>query len=114
MIARTWRGWTARADAAAYLEYLHKTGLSAYAKVPGNQGVLAARRDKDWRAEFVVVSLWDSTQGIRRFAGDSVDRAVFYPQDDNYLVDRETHVDHFDVVFKDVRPTALPRENPQT
>lgn len=30
MIARTWRGWTSRADADAYVAYLLDTGLAAY------------------------------------------------------------------------------------
>jgi hypothetical protein len=34
---------------------------------------------------------------VRRFAGDDPDQAVFYPEDDDYLVDRETTVHHFDV-----------------
>jgi hypothetical protein len=35
---------------------------------------------------------------VRAFAGDPVDRAVFYPQDDRYLVDRETTVSHFELI----------------
>jgi hypothetical protein len=31
------------------------------------------------------------------FAGDDISRAVFYPEDDEYLVDRETTVSHHEV-----------------
>jgi hypothetical protein len=31
------------------------------------------------------------------FAGDDIDQAVFYPDDDSYLVDRETTVTHYQV-----------------
>ena len=34
---------------------------------------------------------------IAGFAGDDIARAVFYPEDDRYLVDRETTVTHFEV-----------------
>ena len=34
---------------------------------------------------------------VRAFAGDDVDVARFYPEDDEYLVDRETTVSHFAV-----------------
>jgi len=31
------------------------------------------------------------------FAGEDIERAVFYPKDDRYLVERDTTVRHFDV-----------------
>src|SRR6185369_2328405 len=98
MIARTWRGVTKAEDADTYLAYLHETGFSAYRATPGNRGVLALRRIKDDRAEFLLVTLWESTESIRRFAGEEIDRAVFYPEDDRYLVDRDLHVTHYEVV----------------
>jgi heme-degrading monooxygenase HmoA len=100
MIARTWRGATEAAHADAYLEYLRRTGLAAYADTPGNHGVLALRRVVDGRAEFLLLTLWESEAAVRRFAGDDIGRAVFYPEDDRFLVDRDRHVDHYDVVFR--------------
>ena len=35
MIARTWRGWVRTEQAAAYVEYITRTGLSEYEKTPG-------------------------------------------------------------------------------
>jgi heme-degrading monooxygenase HmoA len=99
MIARTWRGATRAADGERYLAYLQRTGLAAYGATPGNAGVLALRRVTEDRAEFLLVSLWDSWDAIRAFAGDHPDRAVFYPEDDQFLVARDEQVDHFEVVF---------------
>ena len=99
MIARTWRGATRAEDADAYLDYLHQTGFTEYRKVEGNRGVLALRRVADDRAEFLLVSLWDSEQSVRQFAGENIDRAVFYPEDERFLVDRDHHVNHYEVVF---------------
>ncbi len=95
MIARTWRGWTLREDADAYLEYLHETGLKEYRATSGNRGAWALRRDDGERTEIVTLSFWDSLDAVRAFAGDEVDRAVFYPEDDRYLVDRELTVRHY-------------------
>lgn len=100
MIARAWRGWTSREDADSYLAYLHQTGLTAYRATPGNQGVFALRRISGERAEFLLLSLWESTDAIHAFAGEEIGRAVFYPEDDRFLVDRETHVDHFEVMHR--------------
>jgi heme-degrading monooxygenase HmoA len=99
MIARTWRGATKAEHAEAYLDYLHQTGLSEYRKIDGNRGVLALRRIANGRAEFLLVSLWESEQAVRQFAGPDMGRAVFYPEDDRFLISRDDQVDHYEVVF---------------
>jgi heme-degrading monooxygenase HmoA len=99
MIARTWRGATKAQDGEAYLEYLHRTGFAEYRKTPGNRGVLGLRRIVNDRAEFLLVSLWESEEAIRQFAGIDIDKAVFYPEDERFLVDRDNHVSHYEVVF---------------
>jgi heme-degrading monooxygenase HmoA len=99
MIARTWRGATAAHDADAYLDYLQQTGLADYRKTDGNRGVLALRRIDDGRAEFLLVSLWDSEASIRQFAGDDIGKAVFYPEDERFLIDRDQRVTHYEVIF---------------
>lgn len=104
MIARTWRGATRAQDAETYLDYLHRTGLSEYRKIEGNRGVLALRRVTDDRAEFLLVSLWDSEAAIRRFAGSDIEQAVFYPEDERFLIERDNHVNHYEVV--DTAPVA--------
>ena len=98
MIARIWRGATREADAQAYVEYLRGTGLKAYRETPGNQGAWVLWRVVDGRAEFLTLSFWESTEAIRGFAGADIERAVFYPKDDRYLVERDTTVRHFQVI----------------
>ncbi|HEY3012618.1 MAG TPA: hypothetical protein VGJ36_07735 [Gemmatimonadales bacterium] len=100
MIARTWQGATKAEDAEAYLEYLERTGFAEYGKTPGNVGVLGLRRIVNDRAEFLLVSLWDSEEAIRRFAGDEIERAVFYREDERFLVQRDEQVRHYEVVFQ--------------
>lgn len=98
MIARTWRGWARSEDADAYVEYLLETGIKAYRATPGNRGAYILRRDAGDRTEFVTLSFWDSMDAVAAFAGDDVERAVFYPEDDRFLLDRETTVCHFEVI----------------
>lgn len=98
MIARAWRGWTAAADADRYVEYLLQTGVKEYRETPGNRGVFMLRRIVGDRAEFLLVTLWDTMEAVRAFAGADERVAVFYPEDDAFLVDRERHADHFDVL----------------
>jgi heme-degrading monooxygenase HmoA len=98
VIARTWRGWTRSDDADAYVEYLQRTGIPEYRATQGNRAAYILRRNVGERTEFVTLTLWESLDAVRGFAGDDVERAVFYPEDDRFLIDRETTVAHFEVV----------------
>jgi heme-degrading monooxygenase HmoA len=98
VIARMWRGWIRTEDRDAYVAYVEDTGMAHYRRTPGNQGAHLLTRDLgDGRTEMVTLSFWDSLDVVRGFAGDDISRAVFYPEDDRYLVDRETTVTHFEV-----------------
>ena len=102
LIARTWWGTTRADDADRYLDYLLKTGLREYRETEGNRGTLALRRVIDGRADFLLISFWESDEAIRKFAGDELDRARFYPEDERFLLDGDDRVMHYDVVFDDL------------
>lgn len=97
MIARTWRGAVRTADAAAYAAYIDETGMKAYAQTPGNQGAYMLTRELGELTEFTTLSFWDSYDAIRAFAGDEYETAVFYPEDDRYLVERDETCTHYEV-----------------
>ena len=97
MIARIWRGWTRSEDTEAYATYIRATGIAEYEAIPGNQGAYLISRPDGDRTEFLTVSFWDTYDAIAAFAGSDIEQAVFYPEDDRYLVDRETIVRHFTV-----------------
>lgn len=100
MIARTWRGAVRAKDGDEYLAYLHKTGLSEYTATPGNLGVLTLRRTRGDTTEFLLITLWESEKAIERFAGKDIGRAVYYPEDERYLVEHDDTVDHYEVVYQ--------------
>ena len=97
MIARTWRGAVRADDAEAYAAYVRATGLAEYAATPGNRGAYLLYRIEGERAEVLTVSLWDSLDAVKGFAGADIERAVFYPEDDGYLVDRDLQARHWAV-----------------
>jgi heme-degrading monooxygenase HmoA len=97
MIARTWRGAVRREDADAYADYMQSTGVAGYAATAGNRGVWMLRRDLGELTEFVMFTLWDSMDSVRGFAGDDAETAVFYPEDDRFLVERDLRSTHFEV-----------------
>lgn len=112
MIARMWRGVIRTEQAASYVEYISGTGIKEYRGTPGNRGAEMWTRDLgDGRTEVVTVSWWNSLESIRGFAGDDIEVAVFYPEDDDYLVERETMVAHFEVHAasrSEVPPDGMP------
>jgi heme-degrading monooxygenase HmoA len=97
VIARRWRGWTRREDADAYLGYIRETGLKEYRDTPGNRGAWILRRDDGDRVEFVTLSFWDSMDAVRAFAGPDPDTAVYYPEDERFLVAQEDTVEHHEL-----------------
>jgi heme-degrading monooxygenase HmoA len=98
MIARIWRGAVRLADADGYAHYIRQTGFAEYANTPGNRGAWMLRRNQDDRTEFITLSLWDSVDAIRAFAGDDIEAAVPYPEDERYLIGGESTVTHYQVV----------------
>lgn len=108
MIARTRHGVTPSSKADAYFAYLKESGLKAYRDTPGNRGVLVLRRTDGDRAHFLLVSLWDSIDSIRRFAGPNLERAVYYPRDKEFLLELEPTVTHYEVLAS----PGIDRQNP--
>lgn len=98
MIARIWRGTVRESDKDTYYEYLLKTGLKEYADTPGNRGVHILRRIVDGKCEFFLLTFWDSYDAIKAFAGPDFEKAVYYPEDDKFLIDRGPKVEHYEVL----------------
>jgi len=95
--ARIWRGAVRQQDGDAYARYMEKTGLTEYRKTPGNLSATMLRRDLEDRTEFVMYTTWESMDAVKAFAGDDPERAVFYPEDDRFLIERDLTVAHYDV-----------------
>ena len=98
MIARIWKGAVRAADSDTYYQYLQETGLKEYASVPGNRGVFTLRRIVDGRCEFFLLTLWDSWEAIKAFAGPDYEKAVYYPEDKHFLLALDPKVDHYEVL----------------
>lgn len=97
MIARMWQGAVRLGDADVYADYIRETGFAAYGQTPGNRGAWLLRRDEGDRTTFVTLSYWDSYDAIRAFAGEDIEAAVLYPEDERYLLDGASAVTHFEI-----------------
>ncbi len=107
MIARMWRGWVHTERIEEYVDIVERTGMAGYRATAGNQGAQLLTRDLgDGRTELITLSWWDDLDQIRAFAGTDIAAAKYYPEDDEYLVDRETTVAHFEVAPPHPRPDS--------
>ena len=97
MIARIWSGAVRTPDADTYADYVRDTGFAEYGRTTGNRGAWLLRRDEEGTTEFITLSLWDTVDAIRAFAGDDIEAAVLYPEDRRYLIDGESRITHYDV-----------------
>jgi heme-degrading monooxygenase HmoA len=103
MIARQWIGETLESDADIYGKYLEETGIGEIRTTKGNRDVWLLRRVHDGKAEFIVLSLWDSFEAIKAFAGPDYERARYYSEDKKFLLRLDPHVTHYEVLIGSVR-----------
>ncbi len=100
MIARIWHGRTPAEKADDYLEYVKRTGIEEYRSVAGNRGQYILRKIDGDVADFTVLSFWESMDAVRAFAGSEPEKPVYYPEDEEYLLELEDEVAHYDVVYQ--------------
>jgi heme-degrading monooxygenase HmoA len=93
-----WRGWVHTDRIDEYVDIVERTGMAGYRATPGNRGAQLLTRDLGGgRTELITLSWWDNVDVIRAFAGDDIDVAKYYPEDHEFLIDRETTVAHYEV-----------------
>ena len=96
MITRIWHGTTRAVDADKYLNFLLEAGVRDYTTTPGNQEVRVWRSIKGDIAHFWTVSTWDDRDSIKAFAGEDIEKAKYYPEDDDFLLEFEPNVEHYE------------------
>lgn len=106
MIARTWHGRVPAEKSAAYAEFLDNKGIRDYLATHGNAGVYVMRRIEKDVAHFLLISLWDSMESIRQFAGQNADQAYYYPEDKDFLLEFEPNVQHYEILNFE-KPAAI-------
>jgi heme-degrading monooxygenase HmoA len=98
MIVRLWHGRVPTSKAAEYRDFLNARAIPDYRSVPGNIRVqVLERRDGD-TTHFVTLTMWEDWTAIRRFAGEDIERAKYYPEDAAFLLELEPKVVHYEVV----------------
>ncbi|HEX9840694.1 MAG TPA: hypothetical protein VGA72_15195 [Anaerolineales bacterium] len=98
MITRMWHGRVPSSKAGAYREFLNTRAISDYRSVQGNLSVHILERKEGDITHFITLTFWKDMDSIRAFAGDDVDAAKYYPEDQDFLLEFEPKVVHYEVV----------------
>ena len=95
-ITRIWHGRTKAAHADEYLKYVKDTGIADYRSIRGNLSAKVLRRVDGNVCHFLTVTEWESYESIINFAGSDFKKALYYPEDENYLLEFEEEVLHYE------------------
>jgi heme-degrading monooxygenase HmoA len=98
MISRHWKGVVKPGLAAQYIEHLQTQTFPALAEIAGFISASILRRNVADGTEFEVVTLWESLESIRAFAGDDIEAAVVPDTAARMMTSFERRVLHYEVV----------------
>jgi len=97
-ILRLWKGRATGEKAGEYVQYATTKVFPALERIDGHRGAYLLRRVLDGATEFVVLTLWQSMEAVRRFAGANPEKAVVEPGARAILTSFDDSVTHFEVV----------------
>jgi heme-degrading monooxygenase HmoA len=100
VIARIWHGWTTPANADAYETLLRSEVLPGIRRLAGARGAYVLRAPLEDEVEFVTVTLWDSLDAIRAFAGEDHEVAVVPPSARRLLSRFDDRSRHYEAVVE--------------
>lgn len=96
-VMRLWHGEVPSEKADEYERFMIEIAAPDYRSVEGLLKMYFQRKDGDETVDFLLVTLWDSIESVKVFAGDNPEIAKYYPEDDNYLLKKEKHVSIYEV-----------------
>ncbi|WP_299000412.1 antibiotic biosynthesis monooxygenase [Flagellimonas sp. S174] len=97
MIARIWKGKTKIAHAEAYEEFMNERAVPDYSNTKGFVKLLFLKRIDEQFAHFELITFWDNLEVIKNFAGEDYEKAKYYPEDQDFLLEFPEKVTHFEV-----------------
>ena len=98
MIVRVWHGWTRPEDGDAYERFLRALLSDLPASVSGSLGGWVLRRPANGEEEFMVMTLFESLNAIRAFAGEDYETPVIEPEAARLLVRGDEKAAHYEAV----------------
>jgi heme-degrading monooxygenase HmoA len=99
-IMRLWHGEVAIEKADEYERFMIERAAPDYGSVDGLIKLYFQRRNEDTIAHFLLVTIWESLEAVTKFAGANPELAKYYPEDDDFLLEKEEHTTMYDVFYE--------------
>jgi heme-degrading monooxygenase HmoA len=97
MIARIWKGKTKLEHLDEYSDFMRIRAIPDYSKVDGFLKLTFLKRSDDVYAYFELITFWENMEVIKGFAGNDFEKAKYYSEDKNYLIEFPEKVTHYEV-----------------
>jgi heme-degrading monooxygenase HmoA len=99
MIARLWGGTASIANADAYHHHFTSRVAPQLKDLAGHRGAYLLRRENCGEVEFLAVTLWESLESIKGFAGPDPERAHVEPAARAVLTRFDGTARHYEVAY---------------
>ncbi|MBO9203075.1 MULTISPECIES: hypothetical protein [Niastella] len=97
MIARIWHGKISIESVDVYTDFLKHVAIPDYQKTVGFKGLTFLRQVRNGEVHFNLITFWENLEVIKNFAGQDFEKAKYYPEDNNFLLEFEEKVQHYEV-----------------
>ena len=98
MIARRWSCRARPENAEGYVNHFQESVLPALRRIDGHRGAHVLKRILGDESEILVMTLWESMDAIRAFAGEDPNVAVVEDEAKVFLSRFDSRVEHYEVV----------------
>lgn len=98
MIERHWKGIAKVQEAGNYIQHLQSKTFPHVAGLAGFIRASILKRPVDNGVEFLIITVWDSLESIKAFAGAQVEVANVPLEARNMMVEFEPYAKHYEVV----------------
>lgn len=97
---RLWHGEVAIDKADDYEKFMIERAAPDYSSINGLLNLYFQRKDEATKAHFLLVTIWDSLDSIKEFAGEKPEIAKYYLEDDVYLLGKENHSPIYNIFYQ--------------
>ena len=97
-VVRLWHGKVPIEKADDYERFLIDRAAPDYDS-DGLQKLYFLRRNEGKIAHFLLITIWDSLDSIKKFSREP-EIAKYYPEDDEFLIEKEKYVSLYEVFYE--------------
>ncbi|MGA9508823.1 MAG: YciI-like protein [Candidatus Sulfotelmatobacter sp.] len=98
LILRMWKARSTVEKSDHYIQHATTRVFPALGTIKGHRGAYLLERPVDGEVEFVVLTLWESMEAVREFAGAEPENAVVEPEARAVLTSFDESATHFEIV----------------